>query len=271
MTKNRKGEKWPDIIRIVLPPVLNIGKIGIISRDYRHRYPNGIRDFSHSLPDVMKLLDEKGCDAVLFSLYSIVPRKSYEPQSIFNRLKNLKAVFLEEFDDGEKRKAGRYVVHYQTASGWKEYSFSQVFGTLSGVSKNEIEAFVKSEMPKRILGNSCVLLCGETNGVKYSRQNKKVEDIFGLKEAIPPKSKVILNPIHDRMTRYEMKLKRQFLSKQGRWVISVWNKGKEDKSGRTRDGKNPPWTIFHNGRDVSDKASIIGNQLDLDIGVLDVV
>ena len=65
-----------------------------------------------------------------------------------------------------------------------------------------------------------------------------------------------------------MQRHRQFLSQNGRWVISVWNKGKADKNGKVKDGKNPPWTVFHNGKDVGREVVIIGNQLDLDIGVL---
>ena len=49
-------------------------KIGIVARDYNVRFQNGYRDFSCALPDVLKLLDDHGCDTVLFSLYSIVPR-----------------------------------------------------------------------------------------------------------------------------------------------------------------------------------------------------
>ena len=64
-----------------------------------------------------------------------------------------------------------------------------------------------------------------------------------------------------------MKLKRQFLSENGRWVISVWNKGKKDKNGKVRDGFNPAWTVFHNGKEK--KVDLIPNQLGVEIGILD--
>lgn len=44
-------------------------------------------------------------------------------------------------------------------------------------------------------------------------------------------TKIILNPVHDKMTRFEMKLKRRFLPKNNRLVISVWNKEKFQLSG----------------------------------------
>ena len=94
---------------------------------------------------------------------------------------------------------------------------------------------------------------------------------YKLREAIFDKDKdkdkdknvnVILNPIHDRMTRYEMKLKRAFLSENGKWVISVWNKGRKNINGQTRDGKNPAWTVFYDGKELDIEP--IPNNLDVE-------
>jgi len=248
-------------------PSLRISKLGIISRNYQCKFCNGYRDFSHTLVAVLKLMDAQGCDAVLFSLYSIIPRDIYSPLPALKGLKTVKAVFLEEFHDGKRRKPRRYLVYYRTLKRWAEYEFFQVFGSLREKHREDIVEFVRKEMPKRILGNCCVLLCGETNGVKYSKEDKTVHDEFGLKAAIPKDVNIILNPIHDRMTRFEMKLKRQFLSKNGRWVISVWNKGKKDKNGRTRDGLGAAWTIFHNEKEKY--VELTPNQLGVEIGILD--
>lgn len=249
-------------------PRLCITKLGIVSRDYRSKYQNGYRDFSHTLPNVLELLDDQGCDAALFSLFSIVPRNTFDIRTILNKLKNIKAVFIEEFEDKDNRSAIRYVVYYRDQERWEEYEFRQQFGSLSDMSQAAMFDFVKKEMPKRILGNCCVLLCGETNGVKYSPKDKNVNDTFGLRSAIPEATKIILNPIHDRMTRFEMKLKREFLSKNGRWVISVWNKGKVDSNGKTRDGQNPAWTVFYDGMEKFIEP--IPNHLGVEVGILDV-
>jgi hypothetical protein len=249
-------------------PNLDICKIGIVTRNYQEEYSNGYRDFSHTLPQLLSQLDDQGCDTVLFSLYSIVPRESFDLRTAFNGIENIKAIFLEEFQDGKTRRAGRYVAYYRTTSGWNEYGFYQVFGTLTGMTQQAIEDFVTNEIPKRILGNCCVLLCGETNGVKYSKEDKKIHDTYGLRMAIPSNANVVLNPIHDRMTRFEMKLKRQFLSENNRWVISVWNKGKQDKNGKTKDGNGPAWTVFHNGNEID--APKIQNVYGVEIGVLNI-
>ncbi len=268
MMKKNPDKQRTRSVRTGAAPCLHIAKLGLVSRDYGFRYPNGYRDFSHVLPNVLKLLDREGCDTVVLPLFSIIPRASYNPIDAFNGLESIQAVFLEEFRDGIKQKAGRYVVYHRTSKGWGEYEFDQKFGKLKEMTQQDIDDFVRNELPKRVLGNCCVLLCGETNGVKYSRRVKRVEDAFSLRKAIPPEVTVVLNPVHDRMIRFEMKLKRRFLSKAGRWVVSVWNKGKKDKTGKVRDGIGPAWDAFHNGRQKEIRA--ISNQLEIEVGVLDI-
>jgi hypothetical protein len=279
--KNTDDLQQETIVKQGVSPKLNIKKVGIISRDYRCRFPNGpkgLRDFSYTLPRTLKLLDDNGCDAVLFSLFSIIIRKSYDLLDTLTRLQlqRIKAIFLKEFEDRperrlpkDQRESRRYVVFYRLKRKWLRYEFCQRFGSLTDISRNDIVKFVSDELPKkRILGNCCVVLCGESNGVKYSSINKKVSDTFGLRKAIPLETNIVLNPIHDRMTRFEMKLKRQFLSENGRWVISVWNKGKEDKNRRVKDGRGPAWTVFHNR--VSKAIELLPNTLGIEIGILDV-
>lgn len=264
-------------------PRLKVTKIGIVSRDYRDKYRNGFRDFSEVMSRVLALLDEEHCDTVLFSLFSIIPRSSFSPLMHLRHLRHIKSVHYEEFTGwrftkGKWKKTsnkanGRYVVLHRRSSGWREYAFSQTFGSLSPLTKNNkqiISDFVRDEMPKRVLGNCCILLCGESNGVRYRRRDGKVHDDFHLREAIPQSVTIVLNPVHDRMTRFEMRLKRRFLSENGRWVISVWNKGKADRSGRIRDGKSPAWNLFHNGQEMTMTIKPTPNELALEIGIIDV-
>ncbi len=252
------------------PPNLHISKLGIVSRDYRHEYENGYRDFSKSLPGVLKLLDEQDCDAAIFSLFSVVPRRSFNLRACFRNLRKINAVMLEEFHDGTERCARRFVVWHKTNGVWQEYEFEQVFGTLTGMKEDDIHDFVKKEVPRRVMGNCCVLLCGESNGVKYSPKDRKVHDPYGLASAISKKVEIILNPIHDRMTRFEMKLKREFLSKNNRWVVSVWNKGKVYNNGLVRNENRPAWTIFRNGEEREVEVPLTPDELEVEIGVLDI-
>lgn len=246
-------------------PILAIRRIGLVSRDYRNRFPNHYRDFSFRLAEVLNFLDSERCDSILFSLYGIVSRQDIVVQNVLASLKNVRAVFLEEFEDGRKRQVKRFVVHHRSVDGWREYEIHQKFGSLT--DRPDLEKFVEAELPKRSLGNCCVLLCGESNGVKYSRDRRRVEDTFGLRAKIPKSVTVIINPVHDRMTRFEMNLKRKFLSEDDRWVISVWNKGKTDREGKTRDGQAPAWSIFRNGRPTP--VSPIPQDMGLEVGILD--
>jgi hypothetical protein len=252
-------------------PRLKAAKIGIVSRDYRYKYENGFRDFSEKFSDILKRLDDERCDTVLFSLYSIdfSKRRSFMPfHSI--RLRHVKAVLYEEGGRGEKNR--ECVVFYRRGNGWHRYvlpnwGFPSLKGLTTKQKETKVKKFVQCGIPGRTLGNCCAILCGEINGVPYHKDTGKVRDDFGLRKSIPKKVTVVLNPGHDRMTRFEMKLKRGFLSENNRWAISVWNKGKRDKNGRTHDGTKPPWTVFHNGQE--EKVERLPNQIEkVEIGIL---
>ena len=253
-------------------PNLELSKIGIVARDYR--VSNSNSDFSDNISEVLKKLDNKGCDTALFSLYTILESNSISVEK-FNEFKNLKAVFIEEFKEmgGDET---CFKVYFKKKESWKIHEFTQKFAKLEYTNKFKqkvIEPFLKEVKTKRILGNSMVLLCGETNIVKYSKKSKSIEDIHGLLKIIPPSTNIILNPVHDKMTRFEMKLKRKFLSKNNRIVISVWNKGKIFKNGKTRDGINPPWTVYFNEKEIQinkEDIKIHNDESKIDIGIIDV-
>ncbi len=248
-------------------PRLTIAKIGIVSRDY-----NKLRDFRDAFPDVLTLLDRKGCDTVLFSLYSIdfSKRKSFRPfRSI--RLRHVKAVLYEEGGRGEKNR--QCVVFYRRGHKWHRYVLpGGGFPTLKGLTdkkkREKVGEFVEKSIPGRTLGNCCAILCGEINGVPYHKDTGRVGDDFGLKKSLQREVAVVLNPGHDRMTRHEMKKKRSYLSENNRWVVSVWNKGKEDKKGKTHDGTKHPWTVFRNGREVTEKVELQNQIEKVEIGIL---
>ena len=273
MTKNTGVIQQSKNITTGFIPSLIISKIGIISRDYSHNYGNEHRDFSYSMPNVLKLLDNEKCDTALFSLFSIDRRNKFSVLNVLKKceLEHIKTVLLEEFKDGTPRLGVDFgfVVFYLTAQGWKEYRLEQKFGTLKDMKKGEINDFVTKEMPKRFLGNCCVLLCGEINGVKYSMEDKQVNDEFGLRKSIPNKVKIILNPTHDRMIRHEMPCKKKFLSENGPWVISVWNKGKVYKDGKVRKEPNPAWSVFYDGKEKA--VDLIQNEFGVEIGIFDTV
>ncbi|RLD40440.1 MAG: hypothetical protein DRI89_12030 [Bacteroidetes bacterium] len=254
---------------------LKISKIGIVARDYREL--NGNSDFSKNIIEILDYLDSKGCDSVLFSLFTLLENNSLKIETL-EKFKNIKTVFVEEFEfkEGERDVSG-YKVYNNHENKWRINKFTQKFGTLrytKGFYKEVINPFIEEVKEDRIMGNCVVLLCGETNIVKYSKKTKKIEDTYDFMKQIPSTTKIILNPIHDKMTRFEMKLKRQFLSMNDRIVVSVWNKGKTFTNGQTRDGVNPPWTVYLNGEEIMINKENIdfqnNNTSKIDVGILDI-
>lgn len=251
---------------------LNINKIGIVSRDYRNREKNGHRDFSYAFKSILTTLDEQACDSVLFSLYTIDNRTSFNVQNILEELnfENIRTIFLEEFKDSEERVPLENVIYYQDKDKWREQRLTQNFARANELTKKRIEDFRKEVKEKRIFGNFAVLLCGETNIVKYNKDDKKIGDPHNYLPLLNEEIKVILNPIHDRMIRPEMKPKREYLSKNQRLVVSVWNKGRSDKNGKVKNYKTPDWTVFYNGmeKELKPLNHNVDNQADIQIGII---
>lgn len=246
-----------------------------MSRDYRIREPNGFRDFSHLLGDILKRLDDEQCDGVLFSLYSIDASQHLDILSLMTDLRHIGAVFLEEFLDETNRIALANDTYIRTGGHWIRRRVTQKFATLVYTKKFERETltpFIDEARSARTLGNCTLLLCGESNVVRYSKHTKAVDDRHGYVSNLPQGVDLILNPVHDKMTRFEMQMKRRFLSSHGRTVVSVWNKGKVSSSGRSRDGKGPPWAAFHDGQAVPIRSLErgLGVEQNTMLGILDI-
>ena len=117
------------------PNLMNIKKIGIVSRDYGIEDKNQFRDFSYAFENILLHLDKQGCDSVIFSLYTLVERKSFDVKKTLNDIKtnNIKTIFIEEFSDNKKkneRKEGDFVIYFKDNNIWQEYRLTQKFGKL---------------------------------------------------------------------------------------------------------------------------------------------
>jgi hypothetical protein len=249
-------------------PHLSVRTIGIVSRDYTHKYANGLRDFSSVFNKVLWFLDDEGCDTVLFSPWSIDTRKSCSPPA---SLCHIKAVLYETFEEGKKRRGKNFLVFHRAGRKWHRHVLGgrgYGFASLKSLPKWKVKKFVQEVEQHRILGNCCVLICGESNGVPYHQDTGNVRDDFGLRRSLGRDVNVVLNPVHDWMSRFEMKLKREFLSQSGRWVISVWNKGKRGTNRKLRDAKGDPWTVFHDGKDIAVQPR--QNQMGVEIAIVEI-
>jgi hypothetical protein len=239
-------------------PKLQAGRIGVVSRHYEH-----VPDFSRVFKKVLRLLDNKGCKIALFSMYAFECSLPVEFLSGLE-LRNIQAILIDEFrNDDDEWETLRFIVYSKNGGRWQDYSFEQRFGSLS--DGYDMGKFVEQDLPTRIMGDVCVLLCGEINGVKYSGTKGKVQDDYGLRSAISERQvQIILNPGHDLMIRRGvMNSKRQFLSKPSGIIVSVWNEGKLFP----RNEHEPPWIVFQNGIQIP--VERVENNLKVEIGIVD--
>lgn len=129
-----------------------VKKIGLVSRDYN----NKDSDFSVAYRKILQCLDLEGCDTVLFSLFSIIRRNSFDPTPPAS-LKKIKYIFFEEFKeahapDGKIKRDGLgFTVQYRKRAMWKRYRMCQQFGSITGERREKILEFVRDEMPGRRL------------------------------------------------------------------------------------------------------------------------
>jgi len=116
--------------------------------------------------------------------------------------------------------------------------------------------------------NALLVICGETTIASTFRGSDDFNDPYGFVDRLRETNVgLILNPVHDYMTRHEMRKKRSHYSLGGRTVISVWNQGRDKES-------YLPWTVFHDGVDQTDAVQELSRQCsdrpDIRIGIVDV-
>jgi hypothetical protein len=223
----------------------------------------GHQDFAEHFAQINQICDGRGCNSILYSLFtwdenSPLPR-TY--QAIFDGLKDVQCVILEV----GSRKSARKVVEVWLRDEERPLLFEQSFAKSS--EPHELKRNLIREIHKRIIGNGIIVICGESNIANFIPQNGTFRDDFGFNSILRSHDvKVMFNPLHDYMTRYEMKRKRSYYSTDQRYVITVWNQGK-------RKGESHfPWTVFCNGEDLTDKVQEVSHSIserrDIRIGIV---
>lgn len=230
---------------------LEVKIIALVTRDYKERSRKA--DFSAHFENILKYCDEKGCDSILFSPYTFFYGYRIKRDAL-NRLKNVKIIFIEKFRQiYNPIDQSKYFIFFRNGESWDKYETKQFLARIENprsFKKNLLAEFRSEFKSTRLFLNFALLICGEINIVKYSKSLKTIEDSYSFIREIPNNIEIIINPIHDRMTRFEMGLKKKFLSSQNRIVVSVWNRGKKFKDGKSRDGNNPSWSIYKNGDEI---------------------
>jgi hypothetical protein len=261
----RAGEAF-----IAVPGVMDeqITKLALVSHDYNVTDRQGRYDYSEHFARINRLCDEKGCDTILYALYtwdreSTVTRSD---DSFFGGLNHVQRIVLE---------VGQPAIEsYDHVEVWQRGhaapSVAMQRFARAGASARCKAQFI-SDLPTRVLAASLLVLCGESGIISENRSGGFTDSFGFLGELDRLNVRVILNPIHDYMAKthgVDMRDKRRHYSRPGRAVISVWNQG------NGRDLNVPvPWTVYHDGEDrtadVVEVPKPFDDRPDIRIGILD--
>lgn len=218
-----------------------IKRIGLVSHDYNIADRHGRFDYSEHFARINAACDERGCDTILYALFTWDSRSTIgrSHDAIFDQLANVQRVIIEV--------------------GRPPYSADHVEAWVKGEQEPRLvrQAFAQSiasdadkrqfmdDLPARCFDSALMVLCGEANIVRLRRSKGTWDDSFHFLDRMNELGiRVVLNPIHDYMTRYEMREKRRLYSTNGRTVVSVWNQGKGKEA---RD----PWNAFVDGQELT--------------------
>jgi hypothetical protein len=239
-----------------------VNKVALVSHDYSIPGLNDLYDYSEHFARINKACDDNGCDTILYALWtwnqtSAVARNH---AAIFGGLVTVERVILEVWQPPENPEHVEVWVRGQESPVLAHQRFAT--SSSSDVSKQE---FI-TDLPARQIMDALLVICGETNIASTIRGSEDINDPYGFTDQLAEMNiRLIFNPIHDYMTRYEMRRKRRHYSLGGRTVLSVWNQGKGKES-------YLPWTVFHNGHEqteaVLEVSHAFSDRPDIRIGIV---
>jgi len=222
-----------------------VQKITLVTHDYNRRDARGLWDYSEYVGRINRRCDQEGCDTILYAPYtwdvrSAVPKTQ---EALFEGLGRVRRIILEAGDlsaNGDEPGLEDLAIEVWRRGDPLPLTIRQLFAK-SQEAAAYAEPFV-DDLPRRRIANALVMVCGESNIIPLVRVSG-VSDPYRINRRLTEMGVgVVLNPVHDYMRRYEMKLKRQYFSRGGRSVVSVWNQGKRGEA-------HLPWTVFHGGED----------------------
>jgi len=240
----------------------SIKKVAVVSHNYNLSNSYGHQDFAEHASQIHSICDGEGCDTVLYSLFTWDENSPIQRthRAMFDDLKNIRCIMLEV---GNKKSANK-IMEVWLKEEDKPRIMEQYFAKSSEPFERKRE-FIRN-IHRRIIGNSLMTICGESNIANYMPSNGNFRDEFGFNGELESRGiRVVFNPLHDYMTRYEMKRKRSYYSKNQRMVITVWNMGRGKES-------SIPWTVFYNETDITvqvrEVLPKINKRLDIRIGIV---
>jgi len=257
MNEKREARQLDGPARTAPPIALFPSRLGLVARDRtldrnRASETNGRWEFGPHLRRILAALNEEGCDTILFSPWTV---KKIAHKAVFPASTAHNAVVLG-VADGSKGE----ILHVWVRSNSVPVQVEQTFSRSSDKAGLK-EAFVQ-DLSTRIWGDTVLIVCGESNILSIPRGTQSAKDPHHVLAVLDQRGvRIILNPIHTYMRRFEMPLKRRALSR-GRLVVSVWNRGFANNS-----EARIPWQAFLNRENVSARIRELGSGRDQKFGV----
>jgi len=261
------------------PVVDQIRKVAVISHDYNTADGRGRYDYSEHFVPINRLCDEQGGDTILYAPYTL-DRDSpvvVNHDVIFGELDSVQRVVFEvgtvRAPGRDKNNDGEEVMTYVWSRAWQAPLEVTQFFALSKDSKKKKMQFI-NDLLRRRFANAVVVSCGESNIATMAGHEHFTDVEFRFNDTLAELNiNLVLNPVHDWMQRREMKEKRRGYSRDGRTVISVWNKGISDWNNSNQIEDGLPWTVHHDDEERTEAVRELPNPFsdrgDIRIGILD--
>jgi hypothetical protein len=204
----------------------------------------GAQSFTSSqLEKIISIASQTKTQYLALSLFSHCTRTlgPFNSNQFFESIPSLEMLSLETGDLWEEDQL-LLEIHKRDQMPIK---FRRYFACGSDPLKNKLEFIKECRSGKRRINGISFCYCGEINGIRYDRKNKELMDEFGYLDTLKD-SKLVMIPFHTQAKRWEIKLKKKYLSLNNKIVISYWNKMKRAES-------RNPWEVFINGKDASSR------------------
>jgi hypothetical protein len=220
-------------------------RVGIVSYDF-----SGKSDFSVSTDDwppayhqIHPLLDGVGCDAIFYPLLpaetsfaSTAPDKP-----AFEELKSVRYIYAGTTPDPEGRRR---------VSAWIGDVPQPRVMTEHALTKDQFirdPVTILGDLQDRVFDNAFLLFAGEMNAITFQRSTGDFLDHVGLIPFFEERQvSIVLNPASYYMRRWQIRLKRLFLSHADRTVISLWSKKAWPKPEFVGEAARP-WAAYQGG------------------------
>lgn len=250
----------------------NPKRIALAARDITNWSQNSPTDCEHQhgfaphLKRIALAADQHQCDTLVYALWSYDPHRDgpLTRELLFGESPtHLETVILEIMDASKATQKGHNTpyskIKYERShiEVWhKDFDSPRRFQQCFATSSDRVPQKRKfiTDLNLRSFGSTLYLACGEINIICTQRNSNATTDEYNfLSTSEYANSSVIINPSHDYMSRHEIAEKRRRLSRNGRLVVSVWNRGHRKPEARE------PWQVFFDGKRCStvDSTTII--------------